>query len=113
MLPLVRGIAHDIVKKGREMNALAHSTKLPPEQQSIAVGLQREVEAYLSELETLGCLYKDWSFESGLIDFPAFIEGREVFLCWRTDEESVLYYHDINEGYATRKKIPPRYLTGL
>jgi len=43
--------------------------------------------------------------ERGLIDFPAFVGGKEVFLCWEQDEEEVEFWHDIDSGYAGREKL--------
>jgi len=44
--------------------------------------------------------------ERGLIDFPAVIGGREVFLCWEQDEDDIEYWHDLDTGYAGREKLP-------
>jgi hypothetical protein len=43
--------------------------------------------------------------DRGLIDFPAFIGGREVFLCWEKDEDDIEYWHDLASGYAGRERI--------
>ena len=43
--------------------------------------------------------------ERGLLDFPAIIGGREVFLCWEQDEEDIEYWHDLETGYAGREKL--------
>ena len=43
--------------------------------------------------------------ERGLLDFPAIIGGREVFLCWEQDEDDIEYWHDIETGYAGREKL--------
>jgi hypothetical protein len=29
--------------------------------------------------------------------------------CWKSDEESILYYHGVNEGFKGRKLIPEYY----
>ena len=44
--------------------------------------------------------------DRGLIDFPAFIGGKEVFLCWEKDEDDIEYWHDLDAGYAGREKLP-------
>jgi hypothetical protein len=44
--------------------------------------------------------------ERGLVDFPAILGGREVFLCWEQDEEDIEYWHDLDAGYAGREKLP-------
>src|SRR5438067_733750 len=37
--------------------------------------------------------------ERGLLDFPAIIDGREVFLCWELGEEDIEFWHDLDTGY--------------
>jgi hypothetical protein len=44
--------------------------------------------------------------DRGLIDFPAIIAGREVFLCWEQDEDDIEHWHDLDTGYAGREKLP-------
>jgi len=41
----------------------------------------------------------------GLVDFPAIIGGKEVFLCWESDEEDVEFWHDLETGYSGREKL--------
>jgi hypothetical protein len=41
----------------------------------------------------------------GLVDFPAIIGGKEVFLCWESDEEDVEFWHDLETGYGGREKL--------
>jgi hypothetical protein len=43
--------------------------------------------------------------ERGLVDFPAIIGGREVFLCWEQDEEDIEFWHDLDAGYAGRERL--------
>lgn len=43
--------------------------------------------------------------ERGLIDFPALISGREVFLCWEKDEDTIEFWHDLDSGYAGRERL--------
>ena len=45
--------------------------------------------------------------ETGLIDFPARLDGREVLLCWRLGEEQIAWYHDAESGFRGRKKLEP------
>ena len=61
------------------------------------------------ELEELGCEYKDWSYSVGLVDFPSLLEGNEILLCWRSDEETISHYHGIYEGFSGRKPLPSVY----
>jgi hypothetical protein len=43
--------------------------------------------------------------DRGLIDFPAIIAGREVFLCWEQDEDDIEFWHDLDTGYAGRERL--------
>jgi len=43
--------------------------------------------------------------DRGLIDFPAFIGGKEVFLCWKKGESDVEYWHDLDAGFEGRERI--------
>ena len=44
--------------------------------------------------------------ERGLVDFPAIIGGKEVFLCWEQDDEDIEFWHDLDAGYAGRERLP-------
>src|SRR5215468_1168745 len=46
--------------------------------------------------------------ERGLVDFPAVLAGREVFLCWEQDEEDIEFWHDLDSGYAGREHLRPQ-----
>src|SRR5262249_40024677 len=46
--------------------------------------LSDEINTRLREITELGVLVKD--LDTGLIDFPALRDGREVYLCWRLGE---------------------------
>lgn len=43
--------------------------------------------------------------ETGLVDFPAEMEGRRVFLCWRLGERAVEHYHEEHSGFGGRKRL--------
>ena len=41
----------------------------------------------------------------GLVDFPAILGGKEVFLCWESDEDDIEFWHDLETGYSGREKL--------
>ena len=41
----------------------------------------------------------------GLIDFPAFVGGKEVFLCWEKGEEDVEFWHELDTGFGGRERL--------
>jgi hypothetical protein len=71
--------------------------------QSELGGLADAALACVDRLEELGVVIKD--LDLGLLDFPAEREGREVLLCWHVGEESVAFWHGLEEGYAGRKPV--------
>ena len=109
-LPLVRKIVKDILDTTREIRLLAEDLDGVIEDNPQMKKMASDINGFMNELEEIGCFYKDWNFAIGLIDFPAIIDGREVMLCWRTDEDDIKFYHDVDEGYAGRKPIPIKYL---
>jgi hypothetical protein len=111
-LPLVKRIIRDIINSGEMMRTIASelngSVIDDPEIQAIA----SNINGFITELEEIGCFYKDWNFTIGLVDFPSIIDGKEVMLCWRSDEPEIRYFHDMDSGYAGRKPIPEEYFFG-
>lgn len=63
-----------------------------------------EANRLLAEVNQLGCRVSD--VEMGLVDFPAVVGGKNVYLCWQMKEPRVAFYHGIDEGYAGRKPLP-------
>jgi len=57
----------------------------------------------MDEFQRREILIKD--IDRGLIDFPAIIGGREVFLCWEKDEDGIEFWHDLDTGYAGRERL--------
>jgi len=66
-------------------------------------GAQQTLRAEVTRLAERGILLRDP--EVGLVDFPAEVDGRQVFLCWRLGEEDVAWYHDQRSGYSGRKPL--------
>ena len=62
-----------------------------------------KTQQLLREFEKREILIKDP--DRGLVDFPAIIGGREVFLCWERGEDDVEHWHDIDSGYAGREPL--------
>ena len=62
-----------------------------------------EMQGVLVEFQQRDIQIKD--LERGLIDFPAFMGDKEVFLCWEEGEEDVEFWHDLDAGYAGRSPL--------
>jgi hypothetical protein len=57
----------------------------------------------LAQLQAMGVVLKD--VERGLIDFPHWHEGREVYLCWEYGEDRINYWHETDSGYSGRQPL--------
>jgi hypothetical protein len=115
-LPLVRAIVTDITELARQMQdrqqwlsrpvPASRSAQSDPHREELQADFERQKEQmqeYLEELEKLGVELKD--YQTGLIDFPAILDNREVYLCWRLGEPEVAYWHELKAGFAGRKKL--------
>ncbi len=61
------------------------------------------LQAVLMEFERREISIKD--VERGLLDFPAIMGDKEVFLCWEADEDDIEFWHDLETGYGGRERL--------
>ncbi len=64
---------------------------------------REQMEHLEKELGQLGILLKDYFI--GLIDFPCWRDGREIYLCWKLGEPEVGHWHEIDVGFSGRQKL--------
>lgn len=119
MLPLVRAITADLASLARDVVERRHrlallsagrdlkksdpySEELAQIETDLQLDGQRLME-YMNELKELGVEPK--GAVEGLVDFPAEMDGRIVFLCWKLGETEVLHWHDIDGGFAGRQSL--------
>ena len=62
-----------------------------------------EVRRLLETIENSGIVLRD--IDRGLVDFPAVIGGREVYLCWELGEDDVGHWHNLDGGYGGREPL--------
>lgn len=62
-----------------------------------------EVRRLLGAIEESGIVLRD--IDRGLVDFPAVIDGREVYLCWELGEDEVAFWHSLDSGYRGREPL--------
>lgn len=79
------------------------------------LGTQRQRDSAATRLQVVmesiqnhGCLVKD--LDTGLLDFPTLLDGREVYLCWQLGETRIEYWHGVDEGFRGRKPIDEVFL---
>jgi hypothetical protein len=120
-LPLVRAIVGDIVRQYRVVEGLQQrlSTVLTDRRRPSddlyseeLVQSKNELETeedklrtYIEELKNLGVELKS---EEGLCDFRSMMGGREVYLCWRLGEPEVMFWHELDAGFAGRQRLTKR-----
>ena len=61
------------------------------------------VRRLLGAVQELGIVVRD--IDRGLIDFPALIDGEEVYLCWQLDEDGISWWHDLESGFGGRRPL--------
>jgi hypothetical protein len=55
------------------------------------------------KVQDQGVILKDMGI--GLLDFPSLRDGREVYLCWRYDEQRIGFWHETDAGFAGRQPL--------
>lgn len=118
MLPLVRAIVQDIVDLANDLRQRqermtrirpgqgarlgdAYEEEFTQMQNDLARDAAR-LEEFIDELRKLGVELKGWD---GLVDFPGWVDGREVCLCWKLGEPEVAHWHEVDAGFAGRQKL--------
>ena len=119
-LPLVRAIVGDIVALANDLRdrheslarlrqadrksapSTAHQEELDLARAEFERGKTRMQELE-RELADLGIELKDYF--TGLVDFWCRLDGRDVYLCWKLGEPEVAHWHELNAGFAGRRKL--------
>jgi hypothetical protein len=118
-LPLVRSIVGDLVTLAREMlerrqrldkltagRDMSKSDVYGAELVQMEEELEKDMErlrGYSQELLDLGVEPK--GAVEGLVDFPHLMDGRLVYLCWKFNEPEILFWHELDAGFAGRHSL--------
>jgi hypothetical protein len=62
-----------------------------------------KLDALIHQIQDAGAEIKD--INTGLLDFSALKDGREVYLCWQYGEEDIAFWHEVEAGFAGRQPI--------
>lgn len=62
-----------------------------------------QMQAGVERLDAWDVMLRD--IETGLVDFPALVAGRQVWLCWRLGEGDVAWWHELSAGVAGRRPL--------
>ena len=105
----IKPIVEDINLKKEELHSLL--VRLEEEEDELermyCQSKIKEIEALIRQgfarIEELGGVIK--GVDPILVDFLSFHEGRYIWLCWKEDEETILFWHELNDGFAGRKPV--------
>ncbi len=79
-----------------------HADELRQREEAIREVVRR-MERAVAQIDAWEVRLRD--IETGLIDFPALVSGRQVWLCWRLGEAEVAWWHELSTGVAGRRTI--------
>lgn len=68
--------------------------------------VQRAKDA-VAEIDAIGVQVKDLGI--GLLDFPTYLDGEIVLLCWKMGETEIGYWHAVEAGYRGRQPLDERF----
>ena len=63
----------------------------------------RRMERAVAQIDAWGVTLRD--IQSGLVDFPALVSGRQVWLCWRLGEGEIAWWHELSTGFSGRRAL--------
>jgi hypothetical protein len=66
-------------------------------------GIVDQMQADVAWLDERDIVLRD--IGTGLVDFPALVSGRQVWLCWRSGEDAIGFWHALDEGFAGRRPL--------
>jgi hypothetical protein len=115
-LPLVSAIVKDIVtlfadlhdrrERLTDLRNRSEQSEYRDEVDAMESELETDIEgldAYVAELAELGVELKDPVI--GLVDFRTLVDDREAYLCWKLDEEEILWWHELDSGASGRRPV--------
>jgi hypothetical protein len=125
-LPLVRVIVRDLAEVSKrvvdtgcrlehltEGRDLATGDPYAEELAEMRSAIERDsqrVREFIDELLELGIEPDEQ--KAGVVDFPAEIDGEQVYLCWRYDEPEVLFWRTMTDGFDERRPLTADSLPG-
>jgi hypothetical protein len=108
LLPELREVAADVVAVRADLMELQTALS---QGESSSLGGRAEakaLEARLSELlswfPAQGLQVRGWA--PLLLDFPSYLDGEEILLCWLEGDDAITWYHRPEHGFAGRRRLP-------
>ncbi|HSS35239.1 MAG TPA: DUF2203 domain-containing protein [Patescibacteria group bacterium] len=90
----------------RDLKGTFDSTEAGDDQRRLRLrmqGLVDQMQATVARIDGWGITLRD--IDTGLIDFPALVNGRQVWLCWQLGEGPVEWWHELDTGFSGRRPL--------
>jgi len=95
--------ANNELRRLRETNGSSkHAEEATAREEEIR-DLVKRMEESVAQIDAWSVTLRDIS--TGLIDFPALVNGRPVWLCWRLGEGPIEWWHEHDRGFGDRKPL--------
>jgi hypothetical protein len=66
-------------------------------------GLVDQMAAGVARIEEMDVTLRDIS--EGLVDFPALVNGKQIWLCWKRGEDAIGFWHPLDSGFSARQPL--------
>ncbi len=90
----------------RELKTAFDATEPGDDQRRIRLrmqGLVDQMQASVARIDSWSITLRD--IDTGLIDFPALVSGRQVWLCWQLGEGPIAWWHELDDGFGGRRPL--------
>jgi hypothetical protein len=87
----------------RRSNGDEEHARETADQEAEVVRVVRRMEQAVAQIDGWSITLRD--IGSGLVDFPALVSGRQVWLCWRLGEPAVEWWHEVSAGFDSRRPL--------
>lgn len=106
--PMIEGLREQRAEVARLTERLRAAELDEGADPAVASVLRARIRAIVDQMEGAVGRLDDWGIvlrdiRSGLLDFPALVEGRRVWLCWRLGEDAVAWWHETTTGFEGRQ----------
>jgi hypothetical protein len=89
-----------------DLKAAFDATEAGPEHERLRLRMQGvvdQMQAGVVRIDSWRVTLRD--IATGLVDFPALVSGRQVWLCWQLGEADVAWWHELEAGVAGRQPL--------
>lgn len=95
-------VAREIIEVRADL--MAATRDVPPAPLADQKALEARLAELLDTIVVRGVEVKGWA--PLLLDLPGQLDGRDVLWCWLEGEAALGWYHDVDHGFAGRRRLP-------